>query len=153
LRAALAAELVVAVEHFGSTAVPGLASKPVIDILLVVQSLGAASSITDALVSLDYVFWEDNPKTDRLFFVKGMPPFGLRRTHHVHVTEPGSEMTARLMFRDYLRAHPDEASRYAQLKRTLAARHRTDREAYTDAKTEYVAAIMAKAASPHQRPA
>jgi GrpB-like predicted nucleotidyltransferase (UPF0157 family) len=135
-------EEAMAVEHFGSTAVPGLAAKPIIDVLVVVRSLVVAQSWVEGLRGLDYVFWEENPKTDRLFFVRGMPPFGARRTHHLHVTEPGGEMVERLLFRDYLRAHPDEADRYAALKRTLAARHRTDREAYTRAKADYIAAIM-----------
>jgi GrpB-like predicted nucleotidyltransferase (UPF0157 family) len=80
-----------------------------------------------------------------MFFVKGMPPYGERRTHHVHVTEPSGEMwQRRLAFRDYLRANPAEAHRYEALKRDLAARYPSDREAYTDAKTEYVDEIHRK---------
>jgi len=92
-----------------------------------------------------YVYWADNPKKDRMFFVKGMPPFGSKRSHHVHVTEPDGEMWRRLAFRDYLRAHPEEAETYERLKRRLAAEHRTDREAYTDAKSAYVESVMRKA--------
>lgn len=74
-----------------------------------------------------------------MFFVKGMPPFGERRTHHVHLTEPDGEMwQRRLAFRDHLRANADEASRYEALKRDLAARFPADRDRYTEAKTEYV---------------
>ncbi len=138
--------LVVGLEHFGSTAIAGLAAKPVIDILIAVRSLAAArSAFVGPLRGLGYVFWAENPKTDRLFFVKGMPPYGARRTHHVHVTEPTGEPWQRLAFRDYLRAHPDEAKRYERLKFDLAARHRNDREAYTDAKTAYVDEIVALA--------
>lgn len=146
LRAVLDPKLLLDMEHFGSTAVPGLAAKPVIDILLAVASLDAARACFVApLAGLGYVFWADNPKTDRLFFVKGMPPYGERRTHHVHVTEPDGELWRRLPFRDHLRTHPADAARYERLKRDLARQHRNDREAYTDAKAAFVAEIMAKA--------
>jgi GrpB-like predicted nucleotidyltransferase (UPF0157 family) len=138
--------LVFGLEHFGSTAIPGLAAKPIIDILIAVRSLAdARATFVSALRKLDYVYWADNPKRDRMFFVKGMPPFGSGRSHHVHVTEPDGELWRRLAFRDYLRVHPEEAAIYEQLKRRLAAEHPTDREAYTDAKSAYVEAVMCKA--------
>jgi len=146
VQAALPAGLVHAVEHFGSTAIPGMVAKPVIDILIAVRSIEQARTAAVApMVALGYAFWADNPKRDRLFFVKGLPPAAPHRTHHVHMTELGSEIWHRLLFRDYLRAHPDEAARYVALKRDLAARHHTDREAYTAAKAAYVDEIMAKA--------
>ena len=146
LRAVLPTGLISAVEHFGSTAIPGLAAKPIIDILVAVRSLGEARQVAvDPLTSLGYAFWSDNPKRDRLFFVKGLPPAAPHRTHHVHVTEREGDMWARLLFRDYLRTHPDEAARYCVLKRSLAAQHYNDREAYTVAKSAYVDAVMAKA--------
>ena len=147
VRTALPAGLVQAVEHFGSTAIPGMAAKPIIDILIAVRSVEEARA--QAVVPMEvigYAFWADNPRRDRLFFVKGLPPAAPHRTHHVHMTEPGGEMWHRLLFRDHLRAHPDEAARYLALKRDLAARHRTDREAYTAAKSAYVDGVMAKAA-------
>jgi GrpB-like predicted nucleotidyltransferase (UPF0157 family) len=80
-----------------------------------------------------------------MFFVKGMPPYGERRTHHVHITELDGEMwQRRLAFRDYLRSHPEEAGRYAALKHDLATRYPTDRERYTDAKTAYIEAVHRK---------
>ena len=145
LRAVLDPSLILGLEHFGSTAVPNLSAKPIIDILIAVRSLTDAQAIfVEALRNLDYVYWADNPKKDRMFFVKGMPPFGSRRSHHVHVTEPHGEMWQRLAFRDYLRAHPEEAGIYERLKRRLAAEHQTDREAYTDAKSAYVESVMRK---------
>jgi GrpB-like predicted nucleotidyltransferase (UPF0157 family) len=147
LRTALDPSLIVGLEHFGSTAIPGLAAKPVIDILIAVRSLpDARASFVEPLRTLDYVFWAENPKLDRMFFVRGMPPFGERRTHHVHVTEPDGELWQRLAFRDYLRDHAEEAAIYQRLKRQLAAEHQTDREAYTGAKSAYVEAVMRKAA-------
>jgi GrpB-like predicted nucleotidyltransferase (UPF0157 family) len=148
LRAVLDSDLILGLEHFGSTAVPGLAAKPILDILIAVRSLAEAHArFIEPLEKLDYVFWDENPKTDRMFFVKGMPPYGVRRTHHVHITEPAGEMWQRLAFRDYLRTHPDEAARYERLKRDLAIQYRDDREAYTAAKEKYVQAITAKARS------
>ena len=93
LRAVLDSSLIVGLEHFGSTAISGLSAKPIIDILIAVRSLAAAqATFVEALRNLDYVYWADNPKKDRMFFVKGMPPFGSKRSHHVHVTEPDGEM-------------------------------------------------------------
>jgi GrpB-like predicted nucleotidyltransferase (UPF0157 family) len=146
LRANLDPSLVVGLEHFGSTAIPGLSAKPIIDILIAVRSLAdAQANFVEALRKLDYIYWAENPKQDRMFFVKGMPPFGSGRTHHVHVTEPHGEMWQRLAFRDYLRAHPEEAQTYERLKRRLASEHRADRDAYTDAKSAYVESVMRKA--------
>jgi GrpB-like predicted nucleotidyltransferase (UPF0157 family) len=146
LRAALDPALILGLEHFGSTAVPGLAAKPIIDILIAVRSLAEAQETAiEPLESLGYLYWDDNPKTDRMFFVKGLPPNAARRTHHVHMTETAGEMWQRLSFRDYLRAHPDEAANYERLKRDLAAKYRDDREAYTEAKESYVQAFTTKA--------
>ena len=146
LRAVIDPSLIVGLEHFGSTAISGLSAKPIIDILIAVRSLAAAqATFVEALRKLDYVYWADNPKKDRMFFVKGMPPFGSKRSHHVHVTEPHGEMWQRLAFRDHLRAHPEEAETYERLKKRLAAEHQTDREVYTNAKFAYVASVMRKA--------
>jgi GrpB-like predicted nucleotidyltransferase (UPF0157 family) len=146
LHAALPDGLVLKMEHFGSTAVPGLLAKPVIDILVAVSSIEDARETAVApLEALGYAFWAKNPRRHRLFFVKGLPPRAVRRTHHVHMIEPCAEMWNMLLVRDILRADPEEAARYAALKRELAARHREDREAYTDAKAGYVAELLAKA--------
>jgi GrpB-like predicted nucleotidyltransferase (UPF0157 family) len=146
LRAVLDRSLIVGLEHFGSTAIPRLSAKPIIDILIAVRSLAAAhATFVEALRKLDYVYWAGNPKKDRMFFVKGMPPFGSKRSHHVHVTELHGEVWQRWAFRDYLRAHPEEVETYERLKRRLAAEHQTDREAYTDAKSAYVESVMRKA--------
>jgi GrpB-like predicted nucleotidyltransferase (UPF0157 family) len=76
-----------------------------------------------------------------MFFVKGMPPFGTRRTHHIHVHTPDAVAPV-VRFRDHLIAHPQDATRYAALKRELAARHPADRDAYTKAKTEFVRDVL-----------
>jgi GrpB-like predicted nucleotidyltransferase (UPF0157 family) len=147
-RAALVARLptgqFLAIEHAGSTAIPGLAAKPIIDIFMAVASIEEArATLVAPIEAIDYVYWDENPSRERMFFVKGMPPHGARRTHHIHVAELRSNAWQRpLMFRDYLRRHADEAERYRQLKLELASRYRHDREAYTSAKDCYVETVM-----------
>jgi GrpB-like predicted nucleotidyltransferase (UPF0157 family) len=131
-------------EHFGSTAIPGIAAKPIIDIMLVAADRSRWPGVIEPIRSLDYVYWADNPRHDRMFFVKGMPPFGTGRTHHVHVRTPDDARPA-LVFCEYLRRHPDAAARYVRLKQELQARHPTDREAYTAGKAELVAEIVREA--------
>jgi GrpB-like predicted nucleotidyltransferase (UPF0157 family) len=131
-------------EHFGSTAIPGLAAKPIIDIMMIVADESQWPRLVEPLKSLGYVFWADNPRHDRMFFVKGMPPFGERRTHHLHVRTP-SHARASILFRDYLRRNPEERLQYASLKRELAARFPVDRDAYTEGKKQFVDKIVGKA--------
>jgi GrpB-like predicted nucleotidyltransferase (UPF0157 family) len=146
LRTVLDPSMIVGIEHFGSTAISGLSAKPIIDILIAVRSLAAAQiTFVEALRNLEYVYWSENPKKDRMFFVRGMPPFGSKRSHHLHVTELHGQMWQRLAFRDYLRAHPEEAEIYERLKRRLAIEYQTDREAYTDAKSAYIDSVVQKA--------
>ena len=141
----LNANLITCIEHFGSTAVPNLAAKPIIDLLVGVRSLKQAKqTAVIPLESLGYAYWQDNPDSQRIFFVKGLPP-NSPRTHHIHMVEPDSLLWERLLFRDYLRQHPDEANRYARLKRQLARRFTRDREAYTEGKSEYIKSVMDKA--------
>jgi GrpB-like predicted nucleotidyltransferase (UPF0157 family) len=141
----LLGDLVTRVEHIGSTAVPGLHAKPIIDLLVGVRSLDQAKQqAVPVLEAVGYSYWRDNPEQERMFLVKGLPPNG-PRTHHLHMVEPASMVWERVLFRDYLRSHPSEAQRYAQLKHELAAQFPHDREAYTDGKTMYIAAVLAKA--------
>ena len=144
LAGALPADRILVIEHAGSTAIAGLAAKPIIDIYLAVPSVEQARvTLVEPIEKIGYVYWAENPKRDRMFFVKGMPPYGERRTHHIHVSEPTSDAWQRpLLFRDYLRRHPDEAERYHRLKLDLASRDRHDREAYTTAKDAFVEAIV-----------
>jgi GrpB-like predicted nucleotidyltransferase (UPF0157 family) len=145
LKAVLPAGLVSSIEHFGSTAVPGLTAKPIIDILVEVRSVKEAREIAiQPLEAIGYAFWSDNPRRDRMFFVKGLPPDAPHRTHHVHIMESGEDMRDQLLFRDYLRTHPGEALRYGNSKLELMAQFRNDREAYTAAKSTYVKDILAR---------
>ena len=145
IRGVVKKDLIVEIQHIGSTAVPGLAAKPVIDIMIGLRDLSDGKKIIQPLKELGYVYWADNPDDKKMFFVKGMPPYGKKRTHHVHVVEIDGEFWQRRLFRDYLRINPQEASRYEKLKRDLAVRFRDDREAYTEGKSDYVAEVMEKA--------
>ena len=131
-------------EHFGSTAVPGIRAKPIIDILLIHPEPDAWPQLVEPLRSLGYVYWAENPRSDRMFFVKGMPPYGTRRTHHVHVRLP-SDVEKELAFRDLLRVDTVLAREYESLKSALALRYPTDRDAYTEGKSAFVEAALARA--------
>lgn len=135
---------IIDIQHVGSTAIPGIKSKPIIDILIAVDSLSVIKQIAiDKLKVLDYVYWDDNPDTERMFFVKGMPPYGEKRTHHVHIVEPSSKhWYGKINFRDYLLLHPDYAREYENLKIKLAEQYTYDREQYTEAKTEFINDVL-----------
>jgi len=144
IRAAFGPALEVSIVHIGSTAVPGLDAKPIIDILLIAPVVSQWPAFIQPLQGLDYVHWADNPRRDRMFFVKGMPPYGSGRTHHVHVRLP-ADAQAELRFRDQLRAHPELAAQYLSVKRALAKRYRDDREAYTEGKSRFIRELLAAA--------
>lgn len=147
LKQALPTQHVLDIQHMGSTAIPGLLAKPVIDILIAVDSLAAIKlQAIEALKQLNYVFWDENPDPTRLFFTKGMPPFGHKREANVHIVEPESpHWRDKLQFRDYLLTHPETREAYAQLKQQLEAQYRYDREQYTQSKTTFVQEVLAKA--------
>jgi GrpB-like predicted nucleotidyltransferase (UPF0157 family) len=133
----------VRLEHVGSTAVPGLAAKPILDLQLSVADIAARAAYVRPLERLGYLFAPTPESPDYHFF--GRPP-DRPRSHHVHVCEAGSEHEFRhIAVRDYLRAHPDQAASYAALKRELAARHPQDRLAYIAGKDPYVAALETRA--------
>ncbi len=133
----------VSIEHIGSTAVPNLSSKPIIDLFIVLQSITEATQWIKPLERLGYVFWEDNPDKIHLRFFKGMPPFGEKRTHHVHmvdVTHPIVEQ--RILFRDVLRQDAKVREEYELLKMKLSHQYAVDREAYTDGKNQFIESIL-----------
>ncbi len=106
-----------------------------------VRSLDEARAAIEVLRGLDY--WYAPYKPWMHWFCKPSPA---RREFHLHLIEPSHpEFAARLAFRDYLREHPDTAAEYAALKQRLAAQHREDREAYTDAKAEFVRSVLERA--------
>jgi GrpB-like predicted nucleotidyltransferase (UPF0157 family) len=150
LRACLPSGLVKRIEHFGSTAIPGLAAKPVIDILAEVISLDETRErIAPVLEKQGYdYFWrpsfgDDIPPFYAWFIKRG--PNG-NRTHHIHMVEGDFEHWDRLFFRDYLIEHPGSAKQYQDLKMELSKKYPHDRTANTKEKSEFIVRIteMAK---------
>jgi GrpB-like predicted nucleotidyltransferase (UPF0157 family) len=141
LRAGLG-DVALRIDHIGSTSVPGLAAKPVIDVQVSVAAFEPLAAFSQPLERLGYVYRADNPERTKRYFRE--PP-GRRRTH-LHVRRAGSfsEQWA-LLFRDYLRAHPDVAAEYEAVKRRLAIRFREDRRAYTDAKGPFMWEVIRRA--------
>lgn len=146
LQSCLPADVVRRIEHFGSTAVPGLAAKPIVDMLVEVTDLQATRDrITPVLESQGYdYFWRPTHGDDGppfyAWFIKRDPGTGAR-THHIHMVEAGPEFAGhweRLLFRDYLIEHPDVAKEYEGLKVGLASAAQQDRVAYTRGKTDFI---------------
>lgn len=137
-------DAIIDIQHVGSTAIVGLSAKPIIDIQIAVSSLENIKLLAvPGLQKLGYEYWANNPDPKQMFFVKGMPPYGEKRTHHVHIFEQDSEHWCnKLLFRDYLRLHSDVANEYEQLKLKLAHEHLYDREKYTDAKMDFVNKVL-----------
>ncbi len=151
LEAQLAPWLVARVEHVGSTAVPGLAAKPIIDLQAAVADLRVAPRIAEALLPHEwhYVAPDLDQRPWRRFFVKVSDA---RRVAHLHVMTRGTERwEEQLAFRDALRAGPNLVEAYAALKRRLAAEHTTDREGYTAAKSQFIRAVLAQSSADAHR--
>ena len=132
------------IEHNGSTAVPGLAAKPIIDIQISVERLRPLTAYAPALEALGYVHLSHADDAFAPFFFR---PAAWPHTHHVHVVEAGGAEEARtLAFRDALRAHPALAREYAALKHELAARFggadAASREAYATAKSAFIEGVI-----------
>jgi GrpB-like predicted nucleotidyltransferase (UPF0157 family) len=151
LVACLPAYLLGRIEHFGSTAVPGLIAKPIVDMLVEVTDLNAARvQIPPILEAQGYdYFWRptygDDGPPFYAWFIKRDPGTG-NRTHHLHKVEAHFvEHWERLLFRDYLIEHPEVAKEYACLKTRLASAFPKDRIAYTRGKTEFIGKVMEKA--------
>lgn len=129
-------------EHIGSTAVPGLAAKPIIDMALRVPSFKRLALWIRRLENSGYIYKGEYGLPGRHFFVLGNPA-----THHLHLVADGCGHWDRwLLFRDYLRAHPGEAARYNDLKRSLARKYADNRDAYTKAKTPAINRMLVRAA-------
>jgi GrpB-like predicted nucleotidyltransferase (UPF0157 family) len=141
LERALAPWLAAGVHHIGSTAVPGLAAKPILDMIAGVTDLKTASGAVPAVVALGYIQGEHRPH-EALWFSKAAPKDPVRATHALHLTEVGTSLwQERIAFRDALRADPELVREYAALKIRLAAVH-TDVPAYTRDKREFVARVL-----------
>ena len=149
LLACLPGGLVTRIEHFGSTAVPGLAAKPIVDMLIGVTDLTETRRQVPPILEAqgyDYFWrptWGDDVPPFYAWFIKRNT--NGKRTHHLHFVESHFEHWDRLLFRDYLIAHPDVAKQYGELKKKLAAAHASDRVRYTEAKTAFIRFVMDRA--------
>ena len=149
--------LVKRIEHFGSTAVPDLAAKPIVDMLVEVTSLDETRQKVPPLFEpkgYDY-FWRppfddaSNPDEFYAWFIKRNSKG--KRTHHIHMVEADSKLWERLLFRDYLIEFPHIARQYEDLKLSLSEKYTHDRIAYTKGKTEFIVRLTKKAIEYYNR--
>jgi GrpB-like predicted nucleotidyltransferase (UPF0157 family) len=142
----LCAKGITAIEHVGSTAVPGLAAKPIIDIMIGVESLedGKLNCIGPLqAIGYHYVPELEGDIPERYFLFRGSSK---GHSHHIHITEPTTAFWIdHILFRDYLRKYKEVANAYAQLKQKLAKQFRNQREKYGMAKTDFIEDVLEKA--------
>ncbi|MEM7112693.1 MAG: GrpB family protein [Chloroflexota bacterium] len=129
---------ILTIQHVGSTAIPGMVAKPIIDIGIAVDNYEAAAACIAPIEQLGYRYRGENGIPRRHYFCKGKP-----RTHHIHINEIGSEAWANhILFRDYLIQYPEKAAEYASLKVDLAQKYRTERQRYSLGKDAFVAEVL-----------
>lgn len=141
LLTAINSETIINIEHIGSTAVAGLAAKPTIDILLEITDETDTKNLIKIIKELDYnyIYRPENP-APHIMFVKGYAEEGFKgQAFHIHVRFKGD--WDEKYFRDYLREHPETVFEYASLKYELAEKYKNNREAYTEAKTDFIQKI------------
>jgi GrpB-like predicted nucleotidyltransferase (UPF0157 family) len=133
---------VIAIEHIGSTSVPELSAKPIIDIAVGIKRLYDAKELLKPLKKIGYNFYKDFQR-QRLFVAKGPDE---KRTHYLHVMRyKGAKWQTDQLFRNYLRTHPKEVGRYTKLKQKLSKQYADDRKAYSDGKNTFIKSVIAKA--------
>lgn len=134
----------VRLQHIGSTAIPNIDAKPIIDILMEVDDLGALDSLSPAIERLGYEVMGEFGIPERRYFRKN--DAAGTRTHQIHAFQTGSPGAVRhLVFRDYMIAHPEAALAYSTLKQSLARQHPDDFEAYMDGKDAFIKEHEARA--------
>ncbi len=136
------------IQHVGSTAVPGLGAKPIIDIMVGLRSLEDARRCIGSLETIEYEYVPEYEveMPYRRYLRRRLPDGHPVLGYHLHMVETASGFWQRhLLFRDYLREHPETAGQYEALKRELAARYGSDHDGYSGAKTEFITGIEAKA--------
>lgn len=131
----------IAIEHIGSTSVPGLSAKPIIDIIAAVNSFDELEDFIEPLQKLGYEYMPERMFSDRKFFPKG--PHS-NRTHHLNLVlkDDVDQWESPLLFRDYLRNHQEVRDEYAQLKSSLAEKYNGNREKYTKSKNDFIQKVL-----------
>ncbi len=145
LERSLPADLWTRTTHIGSTAVPGMSAKPIIDVQVEVTSLDRVRlEVVPIMIGLGYEFiWRPTMGERAPFYAWFIARNAAgQRTTHVHMVEPDAASEDRLRFRDFLRAHPEDAGRYERLKLDLLAAHAHDRAAFTRGKSAFIASIL-----------
>jgi GrpB-like predicted nucleotidyltransferase (UPF0157 family) len=132
------------IDHIGSTSIAGLAAKPIIDIQVSVASFEPFAQLRDPLERIGYIWRAANTDLTKRYFRES--PGSLRTHVHVRIQGSWSEQFA-LLFRDYVRAHPEVAEQYAAVKRDLADQYRDDRHGYTEAKEPFIWEAMRQASN------
>ncbi len=133
---------IVSIHHIGSTAIPGISAKPVIDIMIEVRDISKIDSYNSHMEVLDYIVRGEGGMAGRRFFMKGL----YNRTHHVHIFQTGNpELAKHLIFRDYMIEHSDEAKSYERLKQELAESFRLDSVGHVNGKDAFIKDIDKKA--------
>lgn len=141
----LLGDVLLAVHHVGSTAIPGILAKPTIDLLGEAVSLEAVDSLSPIMATNGYLVRGEYGIPQRRYFVKGTPD---KHTHHIHIFPAGHpEVIRHINFRDYLIAHPETAAAYSLLKEKLAQQFKYDSAGYTDGKSEFIQDVDRKAAA------
>lgn len=140
------------IQHVGSTSVPGLAAKPIIDIMIAVYDLQMVEKCVWPITQLGYAYMGEYGLPERHFFRKPPADGWHGRTHHIHmVLKDSNQWNNQIHFRDYLRTHPEACQQYEDLKRDLVARFANDRYGYGEAKEEFIFATLRKAGHPDER--
>lgn len=141
----------IAVEHIGSTAVPGLSAKPIIDMIAAIASFDELEKFVEPLQDLGYEYMPNRMFTDRKFFPKGSHS---NRTHHLNLVlkDDVNQWESPLVFRDYLRDHQEARDEYAELKASLAKQYSADRQRYTRSKNDFIQRILRSAGKDFRSP-
>jgi len=128
--------IVVDIQHIGSTSIPGIVAKPIIDIQLAVHSLPEVSEIRSKLEEVGYEYRENGSDDTQILFVKGSEE---KRTYYLHISElESSQWQNSIGFRDYLRKNPKRAEQYSNLKKDLASKYSSYRDKYTASKAKFI---------------
>ena len=144
IKKTLGKDIVLNVEHFGSTSVEGLAAKPTIDIMVEVSNLNneIKQYITQELKTIGYGNMPNAEKENKMTFGKGYDEnYTCNQTYHIHIREKGNILQEEIYFRNYLRQNPEIRDKYAELKYLLAEKHEFNREDYTNGKAEFILKI------------
>lgn len=134
------------IQHIGSTSVPGLAAKPIVDIMVVIPDLAQVEHCVRPLESIDYLYMGEYGIAERHYFCKPGTVSLSERLYNLHMmTKEHEHYTFHTLFRNYLHTHPEDRDTYQELKRGLAVQFGSDSRGYSNAKHDFIRSIIAKA--------